>query len=124
MRARPAGWRGRPAQTTSWKAARQRAQELLAKLGLGDQSHKLPKQLSGGQSQRVAIARALANDPQVILADEPTGNLDTAASSNVEQILKQLAHEMGRAVVVVTHETRLAQAADRVITIVDGKIRV
>jgi lipoprotein-releasing system ATP-binding protein len=100
-----------------------RAAELLGNLGLGDQMHKLPKQLSGGQSQRVAIARALANDPQVILADEPTGNLDTAASANVEQILKQLAHDYNRAVVMVTHEVRLAQAADRVITIVDGKIR-
>jgi lipoprotein-releasing system ATP-binding protein len=102
---------------------RNRAAELLGRLGLGDQTHKLPKQLSGGQSQRVAIARALSNDPQVILADEPTGNLDTAASGNVEQILKQLAHDYNRAVVVVTHETRLAAAADRVITIVDGRIK-
>jgi lipoprotein-releasing system ATP-binding protein len=102
---------------------RKRAADVLGNLGLGDQMHKVPKQLSGGQSQRVAIARALGNDPQVILADEPTGNLDTAASANVEHILKDLAHQYNRAVVVVTHETRLASAADRVINIVDGKIK-
>lgn len=104
-------------------AMRRRALELLGDLGLRDQSHKLPKQLSGGQSQRVAIARALANEPRLILADEPTGNLDSAASRSVEGILKELAHEHDRAVVVVTHETRLAAAADRTITIVDGRIQ-
>lgn len=101
----------------------ERAAALLTELGLGDQTHKLPKQLSGGQSQRVAIARALANDPMLILADEPTGNLDTKSSANVESILKELAHKYNRAVVVVTHETRIAAAADRVVTIVDGKIQ-
>lgn len=100
-----------------------RARMLLENLGLGDQSHKLPRQLSGGQSQRVAIARALANDPQLILADEPTGNLDTRASENVREILRNLAHTHKRAVVVVTHEPPLAEAADRLITIVDGKIQ-
>lgn len=103
-------------------AIKRRAEELLVQLGLGEKLDKLPRQLSGGQSQRVAIARALSNDPHVILADEPTGNLDTVASSNVEQTLKQLAHDSGRAVVVVTHETRISAAADRTITIVDGKI--
>jgi lipoprotein-releasing system ATP-binding protein len=105
------------------EAIRTRAEQLLSDLGLATQMHKLPKQLSGGQSQRVAIARALANDPQLILADEPTGNLDTIASTNVESILKELAHTHNRAVIVVTHETRFAAAADRTITIVDGKIQ-
>ncbi len=102
--------------------AKTRAQELLASLGLADQSHKIPKQLSGGQSQRVAIARALANDPLLILADEPTGNLDSHSSANVQSIFKDLARQPGKAVVVVTHDTEFARSADRVITIVDGKI--
>ncbi|CEK12174.1 ABC transporter ATP-binding protein [Legionella hackeliae] len=105
------------------EAIKERASQLLVSLGLGDQQHKLPKQLSGGQSQRVAIARALANEPQLILADEPTGNLDTASSKNVEIILRELAHRQQRAVVVVTHEPGFAALADRVIHIVDGKIQ-
>ena len=102
---------------------RTRAVSLLTDLGLEEQQHKLPRQLSGGQSQRVAIARALANDPLLILADEPTGNLDSASSEKVENILKELAHRHYRAVAVVTHETRFASAADSVITIVDGRIQ-
>jgi len=94
-----------------------RAQELLSSLGLGEQMHKLPKQLSGGQSQRVAIARALANNPILILADEPTGNLDTESSHNVQKILKELAHKENRAVAVVTHDLGFAKIADRVIKI-------
>lgn len=101
---------------------KKRAAELLEKLGLGTQTHKIPRQLSGGQSQRVAIARALANDPLLILADEPTGNLDTAASTNVHDILRTLAHEHGRSVVAVTHDESFAATADRAIHIVDGKI--
>lgn len=101
-----------------------RATKLLTSLGLEDQLSKLPKQLSGGQSQRVAIARALANDPMLLLADEPTGNLDTASSTNVQNILKELAHEYGRAVIIVTHDVNFAATADRVIHIVDGKIQV
>lgn len=101
---------------------KKRAEELLVSFGLGEQMHKLPKQLSGGQSQRVAIARALANDPMLILADEPTGNLDTASSANVQKILRDLAREQNRAVVVVTHDEHFATTADRIINIVDGKI--
>ncbi|KTC85052.1 ABC transporter ATP-binding protein [Legionella brunensis] len=103
-------------------AIKKRAIQLLTNLGLEDQLYKFPKQLSGGQSQRVAIARALANEPLLILADEPTGNLDRAASLNVQMILKELAHEHQRAVIVVTHEPEFASLADRVIHLVDGKI--
>jgi lipoprotein-releasing system ATP-binding protein len=100
-----------------------RAAELFSSLGLAGEAKKLPRQLSGGQSQRVAIARALANDPLLILADEPTGNLDTAASANVQTILMDLAHRYDRAVVVVTHDRDFAAAADRVIVMSDGRIR-
>lgn len=102
---------------------RARAETILEELGLSDHRFKLPSQLSGGQRQRVAIARALANDPALILADEPTGNLDTASSQNVQAILRKLAHEQGRAIIAVTHEPPLAASADRIITIIDGQIR-
>ena len=102
---------------------RERAHDLLDQLGLADQANKLPKQLSGGQSQRVAIARALANDPALILADEPTGNLDSASSANVQNILRSLGHTAQKAVVVVTHDSEFASSADRRIVIVDGKIQ-
>ena len=100
-----------------------RAIELLGSLGLAGEVNKVPRQLSGGQSQRVAIARALANDPLLILADEPTGNLDTAASANVQKILKDLAHRHDRCVVVVTHDRDFAAAADHVVVMSDGRIR-
>lgn len=99
-----------------------RAVERLEKLGLQDHLNKLPGQLSGGQRQRVAIARALANDPRMIFADEPTGNLDTESSRNVQDILRGLAHDDGCAVVAVTHDPDFAKSCDRVITIIDGKI--
>jgi len=100
-----------------------RAGELLDRLGVADQGTKHPHQLSGGQRQRVAIARALANDPLVILADEPTGNLDSASSANVRSILRELTRETGKAVVAVTHDPQFAAAADRRIEIIDGRIR-
>ncbi|BBA35095.1 ABC transporter ATP-binding protein [Methylocaldum marinum] len=103
-------------------AIRTRGMELLARLGVAEQSAKHPHQLSGGQRQRVAIARALANDPLVVLADEPTGNLDSVSSATVRQILHDLAHQMGKTVVAVTHDVSFAAAADRRIGIVDGKI--
>jgi lipoprotein-releasing system ATP-binding protein len=103
-------------------AANARGMELLEKLGVADQAAKRPHQLSGGQRQRVAIARALANDPLIILADEPTGNLDSASSANVQQILRDLAHESGKTVVAVTHDGNFASAADQRIGLVDGKI--
>jgi lipoprotein-releasing system ATP-binding protein len=106
----------------SQAAAEERGRELLARLGVGDQAGKRPSQLSGGQRQRVAIARALANDPLVILADEPTGNLDSASSANVRAILHDLTHELGKTVVAVTHDAAFAAAADRRIGLVDGRI--
>jgi lipoprotein-releasing system ATP-binding protein len=103
-------------------AARARAQTLLERLGMADQQRKRPSQLSGGQRQRVAIARALANDPLVILADEPTGNLDSASSANVREILHGLTREMGKTVVAVTHDAQFAAVADRRLGIVDGRL--
>ncbi len=100
---------------------RQRAQEALEKVGLGDQVHKLPSQLSGGQMQRVAIARALVNDPDILLTDEPTGALDTETSIQVMDLLKEVARD--RLVVMVTHNPDLArQYATRIVTLKDGKI--
>lgn len=101
---------------------KERAMELLTQVGLKDHAHKRPDQLSGGQRQRVAIARALANDPQVILADEPTGNLDTASSAQVLAMLRHLVDEHGKALVIVTHDMALAARADRRVTLIDGKI--
>jgi lipoprotein-releasing system ATP-binding protein len=100
----------------------ERAEELLIQFGLKDQMNKIPRKLSGGQAQRVAISRALANNPKIILADEPTGNLDTVSSNVVQNILSDLARKMGRAVVIVTHDESFAKNADRIIHIVDGKI--
>ena len=104
------------------KDMKAKAMELLKSLGLEEQIKKLPKQMSGGQAQRVAIARALGNDPAIILADEPTGNLDTHSSETVQEILKGLAHEQKRAIIAVTHDLDFAGRADRQIRIVDGKI--
>jgi len=103
-------------------AARRRAAVLLDALELGEHARKLPEQLSGGQRQRVAVARALANDPRLVLADEPTGNLDSRTAALVFDIFRRLAREEGRSVVVVTHDTRLAETADRRIHLVDGRI--
>ena len=103
-------------------AARKRAEDLLEQLGLREHMHKYPHQLSGGQRQRVAIVRALANDPLLILADEPTGNLDTHASANVRQILHDLSRQLGTTVIAVTHDRSFAEAADRRVGIVDGQI--
>ena len=108
----------------SEKAQVARADMLLEQLGLNEHAHKRPDQMSGGQRQRVAIARALANDPKVVLADEPTGNLDTHAGERVLEILRELVDTQRRAVVVVTHDLALAARADRQIRIVDGKIAI
>ncbi|QCK85874.1 ABC transporter ATP-binding protein [Phreatobacter aquaticus] len=101
---------------------RERARGLLESLGLKDHVTKRPDQLSGGQRQRVAVARALANDPPLILADEPTGSLDTKSSEQVFQILRDLVDKDGRTVVAVTHAMELAERMDRRIHLVDGRI--
>ncbi|MBN9000552.1 MAG: ATP-binding cassette domain-containing protein, partial [Rhizobiales bacterium] len=103
-------------------AATLRAEELLTSFGLSDHLHKTPDQLSGGQRQRVAVARALANDPPVILADEPTGSLDTLATSQVFDILRDLVTLGGKTVVAVTHDLSLAAQMHRRIHVVDGQI--
>lgn len=108
----------------SSREQKERAMELLESMGLKEQAHKLPKQMSGGQNQRTAIARALSNDPALIMADEPTGNLDTHSAATVQQILRDIARTPGRAVVAVTHDAEFADTADRRIHIVDGKIEV
>ena len=98
-----------------------RAQDMLEKVGLGERLKNTPSQLSGGQQQRVAIARALINNPEVIFADEPTGNLDTKSGEEIMNILSGL-HREGRTIVLVTHETEVASVAKRVITMRDGKV--
>ncbi|MEO8115694.1 MAG: ABC transporter permease, partial [Phenylobacterium sp.] len=99
-----------------------RARAVLAKLGLADREHSTPNQLSGGQQQRVALARALINEPAILLADEPTGNLDSKTSHEIMQVIRELNREQGVTVVVVTHETDIAAFADRTITMRDGEI--
>jgi len=108
-------------RTLKGSAARERALELLDRVGVADQAQKLPAQLSGGQQQRAAIARALANDPPLVVADEPTGNLDSQSAHGVIALLAELV-EQGRTVLMVTHETDFAASADRVIELADGRV--
>jgi ABC-type lipoprotein export system ATPase subunit len=110
----PALLAGQPA-----RAARRRASALLDRVGLADRAAFLPSALSGGQRQRVAIARALVSDPKVVLADEPTGNLDSQATLEVLRLFEDL-HEAGQTLVVVTHDSRIAATADRLISMRDG----
>ncbi len=100
----------------------ERAKELLDMLGLGSRLHHRPNELSGGQQQRVAIARALANDPPILLADEPTGNLDTHSGETVLEALSAIRDNNGTTVVLVTHDPDLATQMDRVLSLVDGRI--
>jgi putative ABC transport system ATP-binding protein len=102
--------------------ANKRAAEWLAKVGLGDRLRNRPDQLSGGQQQRVAVARALVSNPALILADEPTGNLDSKSADEIADLLRQAAEEWGRAVVMVTHDARIASHAGRIIFMRDGSI--
>ena len=99
-----------------------RAKDLLLRLGLDEQLHSLPSQLSKGQQQRVAIARSLIHDPRVVLADEPTASLDTQRAKQVVQIFADLIHEEKRAGIMVTHDLRMCKYVDKVIQMVDGSI--
>ena len=99
-----------------------RARALLVEVGLGDRLHHYPSQLSGGEQQRVAIARALANDPAIVLADEPTGNLDTATGRHIIEILLDVNRKHGTTLVLVTHDADLARAADITVSLRDGAI--
>jgi putative ABC transport system ATP-binding protein len=108
------GVRGRP--------ARRRAEDALSQVGLADKADQLPANLSGGQKQRVAIARALVGDPSILLADEPTAALDSESGRVVMDLLCRLARERGRAVVLVTHDARTFQYADRIVEIEDGRV--
>lgn len=103
---------------------RERASELLVEVGISEDLHgKRPGRLSGGQQQRVAIARALANDPKVILADEPTGDLDSLSSKRIIELLKMLAEEQGKTVIVVTHDRNIARDADVRLELLDGRVK-
>jgi putative ABC transport system ATP-binding protein len=103
--------------------ARQRAAALLTELGLGERLHFLPEKLSGGEKQRVAIARALVNDPTLILADEPTANLDSKIGHEIMRLLRRIAKEQGRSVVIVSHDQRIKDIADRVLWLEDGEFK-
>jgi putative ABC transport system ATP-binding protein len=103
------------------RQARERREYLLEELGLADRADAPPTRLSGGQQQRVALARALANEPSLLLADEPTGNLDSTNTREVVRLLEQV-HDQGQTILLVTHDARVASAADRVISLFDGMI--
>ncbi len=103
------------------RQARKRREELLAELGLADKASAAPARLSGGEQQRVALARALANEPSLLLADEPTGNLDSTNTRDVLRLLRR-AHQAGQTILMVTHDARVASLADRVINLFDGMV--
>jgi putative ABC transport system ATP-binding protein len=111
-----------PMEIMGIRNARERAQRLLDEVGLHDRGHHYPSQLSGGEQQRVAIARAFSNDPQILLADEPTGNLDSRNGRHVFELLLKLNREHGTTLLLVTHEQSLAKLADRKISLRDGRI--
>jgi ABC-type lipoprotein export system ATPase subunit len=101
--------------------AKKRARELLGELGLSERANHKPYQLSGGERQRVAIGRALMNEPKLLLADEPTGNLDSATGNGILEVFEKL-NRAGQTIVMVTHDERIARKASRIITLADGRI--
>ena len=105
------------------KKARKRAEKILTEVGLQERLDFLPVDLSGGEKQRVSIARALVNNPQIILADEPTGNLDSKTGQKISLMLKTLAKEHGAAVIIVTHDNRIENIADRILYVEDGVLK-
>jgi len=109
-------------QRVSRSKRHERAARLLELVGLEDRMKHLPSELSGGEQQRVAIARALANEPQILLADEPTGNLDSKSGQQIMELLQSLGRERGMTVILVTHDPKLATCADRMIRLFDGRI--
>ena len=109
-------------QNVPFEEREKRAKDLLGKVGLAERMHHRPSELSGGEQQRVAIARSLANNPDVILADEPTGNLDTKTSKAIVEFLTKLHEEEKRTIVMVTHDPNIAKFADRIETLCDGQI--
>ncbi|AIZ42599.1 MULTISPECIES: ABC transporter ATP-binding protein [Cellulophaga] len=109
-------------KNTAKNDAEKRAKELLDFLGLSHRYHHKPNELSGGEQQRVAVARALVNNPSVIFADEPSGNLDTESADNLHKLFFKLRDEFGQTFVIVTHNEELAEMADRKLTMVDGKM--
>jgi lipoprotein-releasing system ATP-binding protein len=104
------------------RADRARGQELLARVGLADKAGRLPRELSGGEQQRVAIARALVNRPRILLADEPTGNLDTSNAHTVYELFRELNRAHGQTILVVTHDQDWAERSDRVLRLLDGRL--
>lgn len=105
-----------------WRDCRARVEQMLRRVGLHDRSTHKPEQLSGGEQQRVAIARALVREPAIVLADEPTGNLDSQAAEKILKLLRQLCDESGHTIVMVTHDPAAAHYANRVALIQDGRI--
>jgi len=112
-----------PLELNDVPQARERADELLGRVGLSARKHHYPAQLSGGEQQRVAVARAFAASPRILLADEPTGNLDERTGAEVLDLLLELRAQFGTTLVIVTHDVKVAARADRIITLGAGKIR-
>lgn len=105
-----------------WRQAKALSLEMLRQVGLSDRAHHLPHQLSGGEQQRVAIARALVTGPRLLLADEPTGNLDSVTSKQILALLQELRHKLGLTIIMVTHDSSVAACADRCLHMMDGKL--